>query len=66
MMDIDKFNVLTELVREAKNEDTRTFQAMEAANAAWKAANKVLSERLDVLNGYVQQNISEATGVTKK
>lgn len=60
-MDIDKFNVLAELVREARLADAETLRQMEAATAAWKAANAVLTERRKVLDSFIAQAVNAAT-----
>jgi len=60
-MDTEKFNTLTALVREAREDDVRTLAAMEVATAEWKKANAILTERLSVLNTWVNQQVNEAT-----
>lgn len=60
-MDINKYNTLIELVREAKVLDTEAFDKAEKASIDWKAANKMLTERTQVLNDYVRQCINSET-----
>lgn len=59
-MDLAKFATLADLVREAKAEDRRTFAAHEAAQAEWKRANQVLTDRMKVFDEYVAQQKLEA------
>lgn len=62
-MNLDKFNTLADLVREARTADKLAFDAMEAAKAEWKRANETLTERQKVLDGYVAQSVAEAIRV---
>jgi hypothetical protein len=52
-MDINKYNVLAELVREARAADKDLAAKMEQARLAWKTANEVLTERQKVFDDYV-------------
>ena len=62
-LDPNKYNTLATLAREAKEEDKRAFDAMEEAKAVWKKANETLTDRMKVLDGYLNQCKSEDTGV---
>lgn len=53
------FDTLVKLVQEARKEDEETFAVMKQAEIAWKAANKKLTDRIEVLNSYVQQKTKE-------
>lgn len=64
-MDLDKFNTLAELVREARLADKAAFDAMGLATAAWKSANETLTARQKVLDGYVAQSVAEAISTRK-
>ena len=64
-MDIEKYNVLASLVRDARAEDRRTFAAHEQAQQAWKAANLILTERQKVFDDYVNQQKAEAITLPK-
>jgi len=59
----ERFNALSSLVREARIEDARTCQAMAIATDRWKEANRILTDRLKVLNDYVAQRVNEATRI---
>jgi hypothetical protein len=59
MIDPDKLSVLTELVREARANDRKTFESYEKSTVEWKAANRILTERKKVLDDYVQGCINE-------
>jgi len=60
-MDTEKFNTLTALVREAREDDARALEAMEAATSEWKRVNAILTERRNVLKTWVDQQVNEAT-----
>jgi len=60
-LDPVKYATLTALVRDARAEDAKAFKAMEAANAAWKDANAILTDRNKVLDGYIAQVKAEDT-----
>ena len=64
-MDIQKFNALAELVREAKAEDVRTFNLLQHATAEWKAANALLTDRLKVFDAFVSQQKTKALGFSE-
>lgn len=59
-MDVEKFNVLAALVREARAKDRETFAEHEAAQSRWKAANQILTERMKVFDDFVAQQKGEA------
>lgn len=61
-MDMQKYLALTSLVREARIADRATFEKMEAAKLEWKRANETLTERQKVLDGFIAQEVAEATG----
>ena len=60
-MDLDKFNALAELVKEAKIKDKEAFVLMESTKAEWKKANEVLTDRMKVFDEFVSSQKSEAT-----
>jgi len=64
-VDIEKYNVLASLVRDARAEDRQTFAAHEQAQQAWKAANLILTERQKVFDDYVNQQKAEAITLPK-
>lgn len=57
----EKMTALGQLVREARIADRDTLAEMEAATAAWKAANKVLTERLKVFTDYQTELLNKLT-----
>jgi hypothetical protein len=63
MIDIEKYNTLAAIVREARETDRLSFQKMEAATADWKAANAVLTDRMKVFDGYIAQCKAEDISV---
>lgn len=64
-MDLNKFNVLAELVREARVADREATAVLEAARSAWTAANAVLTDRHKVFDEFVNQQKSEAISFPK-
>jgi hypothetical protein len=63
MIDTEKYQTLTALVREAKVKDKETLEAMEKANAEWKAANAILTDRIKVLKDWLTQCQDEDTAL---
>jgi len=61
LLNDEKFKALSELVKEARSIDKKTFSAMETASSEWKTANKILTERNKVLSDYVAYQINEHT-----
>lgn len=59
-MDLQKFTVLADLVKQAKEEDRRAFSAYEQAQTDWKRANTILTERMKVFDDFVAQQKNEA------
>lgn len=64
-MDVEKFNVLAELVREAKAEDQRLLEESNLAQTRWKNANARLTERMKVFDDFVASQKSEAIALRK-
>lgn len=60
MVDTEKFNTLAELVREARQKDKEAFAEHERAQAEWKAANQVLTDRMKVFDEFVASQKAEA------
>lgn len=60
---MDDFVTLANLVREARVEDQRTLDALNAATTKWKAANAVLTDRLKVLDSYLLDQKNRATSL---
>lgn len=56
----EKFNTLASLVREARVADAEALEAMETAKAKWKEANEILTDRMRVLDAYLNQVKTEA------
>lgn len=61
MMDINRFNTLASLVRDARVADRAAFEEMEAAKERWRRVNETLTERQKVLDGYVAEQVAQAT-----
>jgi hypothetical protein len=59
-MDLNKYQVLLDLAKEARIKDRETFDEMERTKAEWKKANEILTERNKVLKDYVDGCINEA------
>lgn len=62
-MDIEKFNALASLVREARQEDADTLRKMEEATAIWKAANAKLTDYNKALNDFLFDEKNRATAI---
>lgn len=60
---MDDFHTLAKLVREARIEDKRTLDIMTQATADWKAANALLTDRIKVLDGYLNDQKNRATAL---
>lgn len=62
-MDLEKFKVLTDLIKDAKLKDKETFKIMSDATTAWKAANQVLTDRNKVFDEFVSSEKAQATAL---
>jgi hypothetical protein len=62
-MDLDKFKALTELVKQAKQEDQSALEALKLAEANWKNANAKLTDRLKVLDGFIADEKNQAIAI---
>lgn len=62
-MDVQRYEVLTALVKEARIEDKKLCDEMEAAKTRWKAANEILTDRMKVLDTFVSAQKAEDIGL---
>lgn len=62
-MDLDKFKALTDLVKQAKEEDQSTLEELKLAEANWKNANAKLTDRMKVLDGFITDEKNQAIAI---
>lgn len=62
-MDIEKYNTLVELVRDAKAKDRDAHDDMVNKTAEWKKVNTILTDRLKVLDEYISSCKNEAISI---
>lgn len=60
-MDVDKFNALTAIVKDAKAADKRAFDDLEKAKADWKSKNESLTAANKVLADFLAATVGEMT-----